>query len=303
LRRDRARCLRRFRSAELAGSLSLARPERRQRAYRQKRQPARTDSAQGSPRVQFSHRISLGTGRTVHFSTEIKPSRIANLVRPARLSVPSFRSRCSRSSGCRARAQTSPRACAAVSPALERDSNGRAAFASSERMTHPPAAAFPPLEPGDRLPPRAAQLQADSQPFVRRQPGNSLNGTAVIRGIATDGPMKGARVRGEYQVISRAAASTHGTAQPAMSASKVISPSGRGLTTRLPERMKTAWLTLSEVSHGVCLCSSRRGFERISPSQAASRCSAAARSGARIRSDSRSRSAARRSSSSSSCPR
>jgi hypothetical protein len=31
---------------------------------------------------------------------------------------------------------------------------------------------------------------------------NNLNGTAVIRGVVTDGPLKGARVRGEYQVIS-----------------------------------------------------------------------------------------------------
>ena len=31
---------------------------------------------------------------------------------------------------------------------------------------------------------------------------NNLNGTAVIQGVVTDGPLKGARVRGEYQVIS-----------------------------------------------------------------------------------------------------
>jgi hypothetical protein len=31
---------------------------------------------------------------------------------------------------------------------------------------------------------------------------NNLKGTAVINGVVTDGPLKGARVRGEYQVIS-----------------------------------------------------------------------------------------------------
>ena len=31
---------------------------------------------------------------------------------------------------------------------------------------------------------------------------NNTNGTAVIQGVVTDGPLKGARVRGEYQVIS-----------------------------------------------------------------------------------------------------
>jgi hypothetical protein len=30
---------------------------------------------------------------------------------------------------------------------------------------------------------------------------NNLKGTAVINGVVTDGPLKGARVRGEYQVI------------------------------------------------------------------------------------------------------
>jgi hypothetical protein len=31
---------------------------------------------------------------------------------------------------------------------------------------------------------------------------NNLKGTAVIHGVVTDGPLKGARVRGEYQVIN-----------------------------------------------------------------------------------------------------
>jgi hypothetical protein len=31
---------------------------------------------------------------------------------------------------------------------------------------------------------------------------DNLKGTAVIQGVVTDGPMKGARVRGEYQVIN-----------------------------------------------------------------------------------------------------
>ena len=31
---------------------------------------------------------------------------------------------------------------------------------------------------------------------------DNLKGTAVIRGVVTDGPLKGARVLGEYQVIS-----------------------------------------------------------------------------------------------------
>jgi len=31
---------------------------------------------------------------------------------------------------------------------------------------------------------------------------DNLKGTAVINGVVTDGPLKGARVRGEYQVIS-----------------------------------------------------------------------------------------------------
>ena len=31
---------------------------------------------------------------------------------------------------------------------------------------------------------------------------NLQNGTAVINGVVTDGPMKGTRVRGEYQIIS-----------------------------------------------------------------------------------------------------
>jgi hypothetical protein len=31
---------------------------------------------------------------------------------------------------------------------------------------------------------------------------NNLKGTAVITGVVTDGPLKGAQVRGEYQVIS-----------------------------------------------------------------------------------------------------
>lgn len=29
---------------------------------------------------------------------------------------------------------------------------------------------------------------------------NNLNGTAAIKGVDTDGPLKGARVRGSYQV-------------------------------------------------------------------------------------------------------
>ena len=41
--------------------------------------------------------------------------------------------------------------------------------------------------------------QLSAHVFVRQ---DNLNGTAAIKGVVTDGPLKGARVRGSYQVIS-----------------------------------------------------------------------------------------------------
>ena len=44
-----------------------------------------------------------------------------------------------------------------------------------------------------------AAFQFTAHNFVTQ---NNLKGTAVIRGVVTDGPLKGARVQGEYQVIA-----------------------------------------------------------------------------------------------------
>src|SRR5271157_3620364 len=76
------------------------------RAYPAVRDP-RPRAGYGGPRkplVRCRGRVAIlryvadraGSGRTDHFSAEVKPSRIASFVRPARLWVPSFCIRCSR---------------------------------------------------------------------------------------------------------------------------------------------------------------------------------------------------------------
>lgn len=67
---------------------------------------------------------------------------------------------------------------------------------AGELLNYTPTAAIDKIEALYHLNGGAHQLTAHV--FVTQ---NNLNGTAAIKGVVTDGPLKGARVRGRYQVI------------------------------------------------------------------------------------------------------
>jgi len=67
---------------------------------------------------------------------------------------------------------------------------------AGEVLNYTPTAAIDKIEALYHLNGGAHQLT--SHVFVTQ---NNLNGTAAIKGVVTDGPLKGARVRGTYQVI------------------------------------------------------------------------------------------------------
>lgn len=68
---------------------------------------------------------------------------------------------------------------------------------AGEVLKYTPSAAIDKIEALYHLNGGAHQLTAHV--FVTQ---NNLNGTAAIKGVVTDGPLQGARVRGGYQVIS-----------------------------------------------------------------------------------------------------
>ena len=55
---------------------------------------------------------------------------------------------------------------------------------------------------------------------------DNLKGTAVIHGIVMDGPLKGARVRGEYQVISPCGVINAQNGRAATCVTRALSPLG-----------------------------------------------------------------------------
>ena len=67
---------------------------------------------------------------------------------------------------------------------------------AGEILNYTPSAAIDRIEARYHLNGGAHQLTAHV--FVTQ---NNLKGTATIRGVVTDGPLKGARVRGSYQLI------------------------------------------------------------------------------------------------------
>jgi len=68
---------------------------------------------------------------------------------------------------------------------------------AGEVLNYTPTAAIDRIEALYHLTGGAHQLTAHV--FVRQ---DNLNGTATIKGVVSDGPLKGARVHGRYQVIS-----------------------------------------------------------------------------------------------------